>query len=438
MFGTIVESGIMDKIMDIANNYMKRDRDQYSKVNSIISDYCKKHKDRVLVSDMSISCGDTGANLEFKTLQTYSTDPYTDCINIGTELLNIGVWSKVKTNIYELSYTVEYDSRNFIKMDKMEMYKNRPLIELIAPIVENNKSYMPTELEIINIYKQLHDPFHYDKYDNLKKQLTCAHKNYLQRIEDKEFFEEVKISNITEENCKPCKIKGSNIMEGLKKQLYDNYLYINQDKYMPIGLTYVSFLKKSISFDDKLQIVSANDIEYDIEHILDFLSNITNITFIYKKHYLHLPHDTKTTCYTIYAEFAQLNSKKKEKPLIDIYNNGKFELIPYVNMSISGKSIKMPNKYAILRFMCIDVWIYKIVMNTKAILEKTFSIEPAVLRKIIEVLSNIKFVYSYDSSIEQVDDYFGVYDDPEIASKFANATNKAAYPEYIYLREKND
>lgn len=158
-----------------------------------------------------------------------------------------------------------------------------------------------------------------------------------------------------------------------------------------------SLLTKQFS-KARIQIISTVDHERDSAEILE-IANKHDIQIDIKIQDPSLPLDRRLRKMTV-------NVKKGSKyySMIDIFNNGTYELIPF---TISDDGLRIGHSYVLLRHFLIDLWLIKIY-------KKIESLDINIINILIgNLVKNFKFVDgNFDKTLlQRNEDYAGKYID---------------------------
>jgi hypothetical protein len=144
----------------------------------------------------------------------------------------------------------------------------------------------------------------------------------------------------------------------------------------------------------------------------------------FKKQKLYLLDDFRSSRYTIYVCYS-IGNKTVEKPIMDIFNSGQFELIPYANATYQNTKYMIGNPYVLLRFLMIDMWIIRIICKLGLIQQQQ------LFQKIKKIMKHVKMIRSGKWINEKFGlQYIGNYQDPSVAQKIKNMQTGMCYPYY--------
>jgi hypothetical protein len=411
MFGTIIERGFMDIALKKSEAIIQADRDRFKDVVICIREFLEKED--IIVSDTNTLCGIT--TLAVSPIIAYVDSPKQSSYNLGKKLLAITPYIRLSTKIFGKSYSVDVDSREFIRFDLMETYKGKLLKAYFKPIKLGKLFYLPPELEIIDIYKRLHNPKYESDYEQLRKKEQVLYPEFVNRM--------TKIIG-GGNKCSTCKNKIDGVAASLRKTLFYNFFddVAHEADFCFIGNTATDLVQQKLDFSEKLNVISKYSSEETVSMIIDFVSKHTNLKLGFKNHNTHLPNDLTTENYTVHVEF-NVGGKMAEKILVSIFNNASFELIPFYVADIGDRKYRLPIKTVQLRFMAMEIWLYNIIAGASedASFDKVFN-------KLKKIISSVEFVSK--NFTDDFTEYIGVYEDLEIKYKRMVISDRRNFPVY--------
>lgn len=244
---------------------------------------------------------------------------------------------EMKTNIPYKQFTIIVNTYLLCIIYSFGKFRNKPIIDILS------RSTIPFELLLINKYQ---DAYYIENqpYDDINDLNELVQELYDGGYNDKQILYS---NNITDNN-------------------------------VIIGYNALKLLGIKVKHNNRLQIITDN-IDETLEKIKETYSS-ANI-----KELDTMTHDVRLKKYTAYIE---------NKPIIDIYNSGSYELIPYKKID----NIMVAHPYVICRFLMIDYWI-TILLETP----------DDRIKDVIKTLMNINNV--------QYTQYYGVHEDKNIALK---------------------
>ena len=142
--------------------------------------------------------------------------------------------------------------------------------------------------------------------------------------------------------------------------------FLNNENYVFVGNWAHAIIEGNTKNTDdlfNLQVISENDIEQDYDNIVGYLSEFTKYGIFYKKKRMYIPKDNRIFKYTFFVKYPTFGMQLVDKPFLEIYNCGSYELIPYVSIKYDGVNLKVGNIFVQMRFLLIDLWILKLLKH---------------------------------------------------------------------------
>jgi hypothetical protein len=416
MFNNIHKTKYLDDVVSIARNcVILTDRHRYKKIFNEVRSILKNN-DIVILSNFSIILkNDTNVDSMLEENMTiYTTHPRKITTEITNHLhKNIDKFVMMKSNIPNKIYEIYYDMRSLIKIFYINRYKNINIPKLFNVIKIDNINYFQADIELIDIYHKLYLPNYYEDWYSLLENEKLLYKQFTKTIPGG--------SDIKKENLTKCK-KTNNINIGNIKLLL--LKFIESSNYILIGeLANKLINSSSVKLDDfdltdssNIQIITENSIEQDYSDIVSYLSVYTKYGITYKKQKLYVPNDNRIYKHIFYIKCQSLTtntyigSSGIDKPFLDIYNCGEYEIVPYLEKKYDNISLRIGNKYVQLRFLLIDLWLYNILyshiknIDIQAYTKKVNYITTTIksINKILPTESKNKYMgINFDEKIEQ-------------------------------------
>lgn len=439
MFSNLLDTNFLSRVQNKALKTIKKDRNKYESIYEAIENYCSSED---LTEKLIISYIPELLNIDEPLGQTtyhiYCENPYRHAIALANEIhqadKEYGKYTKMQTKVTHQEFVIHCDFRTIVYIYGLEKYKNVHLDNLIVPIEKKSSrgyklNYMSPEIEIINLYRKLYSPAHFDEWEDL---LVYEDKLYEQI--DKRITSGILGGN-------DCKLRRQNELEALKLSFVMDFLP-NEDNYVLIGswaLTlaetgikggeFTERLKKN-NLLDKVQIISQYSIENDIYKLKNFLKTCTKFDIIYREQELRIPIDFRIKRYTVYIQFPTREGIS-EKPIIDIFNSASFELIPYTMSQrfIERKTIRYPknvklgNMYVLMRFLMIDLWTIRFIYRLGILNKKILDIK---IKSLHDMFKKIKGK-NQDNKLNKImmnkrfgEKYIGIFKDEDKFKKLRN------------------
>lgn len=225
-------------------------------------------------------------------------------------------------------------------------------------------SRVPPEMEIINVFHQLYSLSAFENWEDLELKK-----------------EELYSKTIKNYERKKNEIHGGKSMDSyaIRKKIFENLL----DKESCIVLDHHALcLKegKKIDHGRKIRVIT-DDVAKLVNYLMGEMDNST----------------TKKQCsYTIDPSLHKTTLYINNAPVLDIFNCAEYELIPYEKID----NYMVGNKYVLLRFIYIEVWV-------AVVIQKLGLIDQRIKAIIIQqYLDDIDIVNKYEVINEN---YFGIH-----------------------------
>lgn len=457
MFAPLLQTDFIDTIKQKAiDTRIKDDWDKFKIIFEEVEKYISQNK--LILSDINMLVGKT---LMYKeSYLIYCNNPFRHANNLVNKISEAILSSNDKNAIHngdakwiQLSTAIEHKELSI-------MYKNRRLIQIYAlserdinintivqPVkhvgfyTSNTIYLMPQEIELVDIYKKLYSP----EYANEWKDLLEIEPLLIEKTQER-----IKTRAITAglDNSK-------NIDINTLKSLLVLKMLSNSD-FVLIGNWAVKLIEMGIlggilhSSYEKLQIITEYNIEKAFEIIKDYVKILipkypNEIT--YKEHELFLPKEYRTKRYTVYIQLHCIKENKcpvREKPFIDIFTNGSYELIPWVSSSRFmkkknlqyPKNVKIGNPYVLLRFMMIDFWILRIVYDKELIMKNIFYKKIEIILANILKIKNPNRLGGIINKAFSLENYIGKYSNEFIYFKDLISQKRIPiYNPFVYKKE---
>ena len=385
MFQSLLKTDFFETIENNASDtVIKKDRLFYKPVFDLVLETISNdtfYTDKMIFSDINkiLKKSDDTIPNSIIIYTTHTRKMATILSNIIHK--NFGKFVQMRSIIPNEEYNIMYNMRNVVKIYRIERYKKVMLDKLFNAINIKNLFYFPAEIELIDIYHKLYLPNFNEEWPSLINNEYDLHKSLLDMRKGGA--------------CTNCKIKRKIDIYQIKHLMLN---FLNNESYVMVGKCAHNFItgNKDIS-DDPIQIISENDIEQDYDNIIQYLSSFTNYGISYTKKNLYIPKDNRIYKYTLYIKYPTFGKNIVDKPFLDIYNCGSYELIPYTLID-AGNKIKVGNIYVQLRFIMIDLWLLRLVKYLEGIDEAVFNTAREYLFSAIDIMrkkmsENVKYSY---------------------------------------------
>jgi hypothetical protein len=441
-------SSFLDIIYPQAYEFIKKERERFSKVYDAIIEYCKGKK--VMITDplrmiAFLRRKESGISEKYKTeqelmktvIEIYCENPYDHAMSLANLIFEkVGKFVAMKTILTYEEFVVFYDTREVANLKNISINRKiESTFELINPININNVFYFPPELEIIDIYHKLYSP---DQCESWKHQLILADEIYSNiKSKLKDIFSTC-ISTVETVECKNKEggdiAKKDRSLTDLKKIFVNEFL--RDSNYILIGIWADIFLdicgeSKSDNriFDiEPMQIISSNSITKDFENINFFMSRYTRFELLKREHDIVIPNDFRISKTMFSFNIPNKKGEISKKAFLEVYNCCQFELIPTKSYFRDKHVYQIGNLFVLLRFLFIDIWFLRILTVMK-------TLEDSIVdRKFRKVLLFIEKVYENEELWDGIFglDYKGAYIDYRTSKKLKEAKEKKKIKHRIY------
>jgi len=278
--------------------------------------------------------------------------------------------------------------------------------EIVKPLKIKDLLYLPSEIEIIDIYHTLYSP---DKYDEWDESLIFEDKLFKQIAQRKE-------SGIL--GGGGCQSLKRNHIQAIKISIVK--IWLKNKKMILIGPwahDWIKTQKLCINLE-KIQVLSFLSPEEFNNQLQRFLYKFTKFDIIYKKQELHIPKDLRTVRYTYYMQI-QTSKGIVEKPFLDMFPVLAYEIIPCKSLN----NILIGTQYVLLRFLFIDLWIIRVIKSLGFLSPKILNIKLSYLWKLI--------LFFHDNyQLPGDTKWIGTYKNETIEKKISALLQRSYYPYY--------
>ena len=364
---------------------------------------------------------------------------------------NCARWLSMKTVAAHEEINIFFDGRLIVIFRAINKYKSIDIFKMLLPVRSKTGLFtsselllLPPELELMDIYHKLYSPDKAGDWEDLLKMEYHLYDSLLSRkkviIGGKDDCSRNIVTNI----------------ETIKKLLVLDFIR-NQPAVL-IGewaLKLMDYGETGKPFNDtyeKVALIVDSPIDEFNELLENFLKTITTYKPTYREEKLHILSDARLKKYTFYISgVCSVSGQKFEKPFLDIYNSGIYELIPYrLSKEFTSKKggdnnhipdgkypedIKIGSAYVLLRFLLLDVWILRVIRNLGFI---TPAILDAKITRLFDIMSIIKNARKLNNLISKSfahDNYIGEFQSLVIYQK--NKLSEAKFPPYAPHYYKN-
>jgi hypothetical protein len=388
MFKSILQTDYFLKEQQIANNtIINEDRLKYFPIFNTIK-LMLKNNISVIFSDSNLISYNKNKLHNFKTttqLVIYSTHARKITTLITNKIHEkFGKFVQMRSIIPNKEYDIIYDLRTLVKIYHIYRYKKMEISVLFNTININNLLYFPIEVELMDVYHKLYLPNCYNDWNVLQ-----TTKNTLQALfNSQQTIKLNKLTTITSikkcVNCKEIQHNNINQIKILMMQYFNNENYILVDDWSQYSLRKHTLEQIPNS---SIQVISENDIELDYRNIMSYLSKFIKYGIFFKKRKLYIPKNNRILKYTLYVKYPGIKSSGVNKPFLDIYNCGMYELIPFTKHTCKFGddlvNIKIACLYVNMYFILVNLWIVNLIFKLGNIDKQTFINKNIHLNKLI-------------------------------------------------------
>ncbi len=320
----------------------------------------------------------------------------------------------LRTDIKHKEFTILVFARMLFKVYAMEEYRGRKLSAIMGMANRSGLftntllKCIPEEIVLISIYRNLYTPSRVGSWPDA--------------IEN-----EQKIYDLIRDSlaAKATSVVGGKEHHGRDRLnqhgLTKTILELARGDYILCGDYALSKLG-IIDDPNRIQLITAIDIEQICKELTRRLGKtgpslkITNV-----KYKLNIPGDFQTRKHTIYASI-----NGRQTALADIFNSPVFEMIPFKKVG----NYKVANLWVILRFIFIDVWVLKLILNITG-----DAVQPRIHSMLARADSVRKIIYTDLLSTFQLTNYMGNFLDEFVAKKKLIKDIGDRVPNYYPARE---
>lgn len=397
MFKSLLDTNFFNDELTIAKNtVISDDRKKYYPIFADVKSLLKNN-DTVIFSNVSDLCNfylgkkrkmkDSDAPYTETQLIIYSTHSRKITTLITNQIhKKYGKFVQMRANIPNQEYEVIYNLRPLIKIYHIHRYKKVEILKLFDTVTIDKLLYFPAEVELMDIYHKLYLPNFYEEWENLEKEKKILHDiNIIKK--------KLKQSPSQSVKNNPCQKSRSIIMDQIKLIMLQ---YFNNENIVLLGewaqytltnknlTTHANFLsqtdpktKKRNTFPlSQLQIISENSIEIDYKNIVMYLSKFIKYGIYFKKRKLYVPKNNRIYKHTLYVKFPTMKPSSVDKPFLDIYNCGLYEVIPCVKYTCKINepiNLKIGCRYLFIYILLVEMWIIKLLFRLETIDKNIYS-----------------------------------------------------------------
>lgn len=423
-FSSILAKGFMDRTSKKALKMVADERDKYKTVYETIESYCRENK--LILSNRYILCekDDDANNIYRKVYKIYTSNPFRHANSLTNKIYQKMIkehdakYTRLKTLKEKEEFVIEYDLRQMAMIYKVQKHKQSEPIDIIKPVNIKNLLYMPSEIELIDVYHTLYDPSQYSDWSEAQ----IYEKLLFKQVEDR------KEQGIL--GAGDCKERKKHMIEALKIDLVTKWL-VNKDDTILIGPwahDWIKFGRKVCVNREKVQIISKTQPEELLHELKKIVMEFSKFEVSMREQELHIPKDFRTNRYTYYIHI-QTSHGVTEKPFLDLFNCANFEVVPAIKID----DIHIGTKNVILRFLFIDLWIIRVIKSMGIL---SSSILQKKIDELWKIITFFRSKYEYPKTKPM---FIGLYRSAVADKKMSGLQGKMFFPyyPYVYVKQNN-
>lgn len=437
MYSALLLSDFSSKILPDTIAGVKRDRDRYSTIWQIIEQYCAEHK--LIISNKYTLLGmlDKLDPIYDRSYKIYTSNPFKHSNDLTNQIYQEisdsnptdAPFIRLKTIKEQEEFVIEFDTRIVCVMYKLQKHKFVEPAAIIKPTEIDKLSYMPAEIELIDVYHDLYT-------------MNNTHAEQQEELLFNQVAERKSSGIIGGWSGNNCKDRKKDLIEAIKVSLVKDWLYKKRTvKYVLVGPWAHDWMKHSDKLCtnvEKIQLVGDVQPMELLTELTGYINQIGKFHISVREQELHIPKDFRTSRYTYYLHI-QSERGIVEKPFLDLFNSANFEVIPYSVMS----GIPIGHKWVILRFLFIDLWIIRVIKTLGLISAEILTRKISYLWQLIDFFRKSGKLHSepadkLDKPINESDVAFiGTYKDFVVDKRMDNLKEKIFYPYYPFIYYRN-
>ena len=416
MFKALLGKGnyVNDQIlMTDVPEYLKAERTTYAgHIFDFILNYVNGTD--LIINDLDLLLG---KKIYWDNIQIYAVDAESTAADLVRKLCDAhGKLFILKVSEYDYTFYIEYKLRKICSITRLVIYKKYSIDKLIEPKIisyKENKQLklIPPLIEIINLYDSLYDPKYFLEWEKILENINKLESLALENIEInvKTNNDKLAVSPSFIITKLPTKQKQKAKIVKLETLLE----FVSNTDYLIISKIDALDIKNNL---EVLEIMSKNDIEFDIVSLQKFL-NKYGIAITYKEHKLYIPNEYAMTKYNIYMQYNNGKDIVKQR-IMSIYNNITYQLVNYEQTVIDGKLYKMVDPVTVIKFIYISIWSNILYHRVSVYSDKVFY---EFINKKLTLLKHYKSIMSINHKDKH--NYVGTYINPLVNKKILNIQN---------------
>ncbi len=350
----------------------------------------------------------------------------------------------LQTNIRYKEFTIYVNARVLFRIYAVDKYKGVELINIMGYTVRTSYfsripiKCVPEEMQLIAIYRTLYTPAKTAQWLSELENESIIYNMIKGSIEDKA----MKLIHTTHENIamgesvtggrrhrhhgarkskarsarstasatsqKPRSVRIAECL--LQSVIKPNaYVLIGDYAFQLLGIDVKIDETHSRKIPPRIQFITAADID-DIKRRCERCLQGSTVSYI--KYPVNLPNDFQIIKYTLYVVFER-EGESKPTAIADVFNSAAFEMVPYTLLG----GIRVGNSWVLLRFLFIDIWILKLILN--------IGNESGIASAMKKIITNVHYADAIHAKIAvegvsttfQLTGYAGQYIDEHVAKK---------------------
>ena len=403
----LLETDFIDEIEKKAYIKSKQMRKKFVFIFDFIKKFCIDNK--LIISDVNKICGiKDELNM---IINIYSTNPlkYSNLLinKLFLDLKN-KKYLKLSTIQKNEEFMLYYNFKPIVIFNKLHKFRET---KIILPKIIDNLQYLPSNIEIIDIYKSLYDINQFSDYDkNLKIEKILF--NDIESNKEKNILGSGKCDKFKRD-----------IVDAIKIYLVKKWIRKNNNIIL-IGAWAHDWYKNRKNIctnNEKVQIITNININNIFVELENEINKISTKKIHFRKNIIGIPKDPYTIRYTFYINFQTIKGIT-EKPFLDIFNSTEHNLIPNITID----KVKLGTKFVILRYLFIDIWILKFILEVGKLPRYKILNKIHIMWKYINFFKN-----NYEIDIKKIE-FNGIFQDHIIYKKNKNINN-IIFPYYPYI-----
>jgi hypothetical protein len=438
-----------------AAKVISKERHKYAHIFSAIIKYIESNPD-IFISDIDI-CANQELSVEDTvkpSFTLYCNNTFKHAKNLTNEIYLAGsrynITSKdnslgdkyykliqMRTIMEKEEFWIDYGVIQIVHLLSISPYKsdsNKSIItnyaKAVLPFTIGKLRYLPSEIEIINVYDNL------TNYKELSTNLVYEEKLLKSSIDKYESICKVGGTINTGQSCQD---KKRDLIETIKIAIILKLLPNHKDIILVGSWAYNLF---KLGIDDicanldRIQIISYHSSEYINNLITKFIKDelvIGNMSIDKSEAYsLNLAKEFRITR-TIFT--ANISAGVKDKPFLELYDSTLYNLYPCIKLH----GITVGHKYVMLKYLFIDIWTANILLKFGNLENDKYK---SKIGKTISIIKN-----THEFMINNPELVIGRYEEPDITKKRMIKEKKTErkaisgwffpYIPYVYLKNNN-